>query len=77
MWSQWVTSHVLLSLSGDCGIFDCRFEKMISGMYLGEIARQALLQLVKDGALFGGKLSDQFDKFQAFETEYISLIEAG
>ena len=30
-----------------------RFEKMISGMYLGELARRLLLQLVAKGAIFG------------------------
>ena len=88
MWSPWggvvgvvtvgalTCTSVVVSLSGDCGTFDCRYEKTISGKYLGEIVRQALLPLIKDGALFGGKLSDQFDKFEAFESKYVSQIEA-
>lgn len=50
---------------------------MISGKYLGEIVRQALLALVKNGTLFGGKTSEKFDKFEAFESRFVSMIEAG
>ena len=50
---------------------------MISGEYLGEIARQALLTLIKDGALFGGKSSELFNKHKEFKTKHMSLIEAG
>ncbi len=50
---------------------------MISGKYLGEIVRQALLSLIKNGVLFGGKSSEKFSKFEGFETQYVSMIEAG
>ncbi len=50
---------------------------MISGKYLGEIVRQALLALIKSEVLFGGKPSEKFDKFEAFETKFVSMIEAG
>jgi len=51
------------------------YEKMISGKYLGEIARLALQKLVKCGNLFGGKSSTKFDTFEAFESKYVSIIE--
>ncbi|KAJ3365092.1 glucokinase [Allomyces javanicus] len=52
------------------------FEKLISGMYLGEITRRALVHLVEAGALFGGKLSTPLQTVYAFETAYMSTIEA-
>lgn len=33
-----------------------RFEKLISGMYLGEIVRRVLLKMAKDTALFGDRV---------------------
>lgn len=50
---------------------------MISGKYLGELARLAMSSLIKDKALFGGKTSDRFQKFLEFDTKYVSMIEAG
>jgi len=52
------------------------FEKMISGMYMGEVARQVLVRLTKDGLLFGGKFSTQLLTPYAFLTKYISMIES-
>lgn len=51
------------------------FEKTISGKYLGELVRLALQKLVKCGQLFGGKSSAKFDKFEVFETKYVSIVE--
>lgn len=51
------------------------YEKCISGKYLGEISRLAMQKLVKVGQLFGGKSSPLFDKFEGFETKYVSIIE--
>lgn len=53
----------------------CSYEKMISGKYLGELARLALKKLIQEGHLFGGKTSAKFDKFEAFETKYVSIVE--
>ena len=53
----------------------CSYEKCISGKYLGEISRLAMQKLVKAGQLFGGKSSALFDKFEGFETKYVSIIE--
>ena len=54
-----------------------RYEKMISGKYLGEVVRLALKGLISNGALFGGKSSTKFDTFEAFGTKYLSDIEGG
>ncbi|KAJ3331807.1 hexokinase A [Blyttiomyces sp. JEL0837] len=51
------------------------FEKMISGMYLGEIVRYVLLDLIKTGELFNGKGSAVLETKYHFETAYMSRIE--
>ncbi|CAG7819509.1 unnamed protein product [Allacma fusca] len=52
------------------------YEKMISGMYMGEIARLILERLTKDGHLFNGQGSDNLYKRGNFFTKYISEIES-
>lgn len=54
-----------------------RYEKMISGKYLGEIVRQALLKLINAGFLFEGKSSDVLNKFEGFKSSYLSKVEKG
>ncbi|XP_041658174.1 hexokinase-2-like [Cheilinus undulatus] len=51
------------------------FEKMISGMYLGEIVRLLLLKLTEDNLLFQGRKSDALKTPERFETRFISEIE--
>ncbi|KAI8897028.1 hypothetical protein BC833DRAFT_540698 [Globomyces pollinis-pini] len=51
------------------------FEKMISGLYLGELVRLILVDLIKAGELFGGKGSDELLKTHNFDTAYMSRIE--
>lgn len=51
------------------------FEKMISGMYMGELAGLALRSLCRQGLLFNGKGSDRFFERGNFHTKYISEIE--
>ncbi|KAK2828002.1 hypothetical protein Q5P01_019036 [Channa striata] len=59
------------------------FEKMISGLYLGEIVRVVLVKLTEDELLFGGQISDKFRPSvlrvlktpSQFKTEFISEIE--
>ncbi|KAG0055720.1 glucokinase [Gryganskiella cystojenkinii] len=51
------------------------FEKMISGMYLGEIARNIILHLIDQRLLFDGTSSPKLNKAWSFETEYMSKIE--
>uniref|UniRef100_A0A8B9JIH8 Phosphotransferase n=1 Tax=Astyanax mexicanus TaxID=7994 RepID=A0A8B9JIH8_ASTMX len=52
-----------------------RFEKMISGMYLGEIVRNVLLDFTTRGLLFRGKLSERLKTRGIFETKFLSQIE--
>jgi len=52
------------------------FEKMISGMYLGELVRQVCLDLVDKGLLFNGKASKKFLTKMAFLTKFVSDIES-
>ncbi|XP_043537072.1 hexokinase-2-like [Chiloscyllium plagiosum] len=51
------------------------FEKLISGMYMGELVRIILVQMAKDGLLFEGKLSPELLIKGHFETRYVSAIE--
>lgn len=51
------------------------FEKMISGMYLGEIARYALLDLHKSGSLFNGISVPILNDPYAFQSAYLTDIQ--
>ncbi|KAF9959286.1 glucokinase [Mortierella alpina] len=51
------------------------FEKMISGMYLGEITRNVLLHLIDQRLLFEGTSSTTLNRQWAFETKFMSAIE--
>uniref|UniRef100_A0A3Q1CBV6 hexokinase n=1 Tax=Amphiprion ocellaris TaxID=80972 RepID=A0A3Q1CBV6_AMPOC len=51
------------------------FEKMISGMYLGEIVRLLLVKMAEDKLLFKGETSEALLTPGQFETKYISEIE--
>jgi len=51
------------------------FEKMISGMYLGEIVRQVIVELIQRRILFGGVSSPEMETPYKFETAYMSRIE--
>ncbi|XP_025412911.1 LOW QUALITY PROTEIN: hexokinase type 2-like [Sipha flava] len=53
-----------------------RFEKMISGMYMGEIVRLVVVDLQIRKKLFNGQLSEQMKTKNAFCTSYISDIES-
>ncbi|PVD30839.1 hypothetical protein C0Q70_10114 [Pomacea canaliculata] len=52
-----------------------RYEKFVSGMYMGEIARLALEKLRKSGLLFGGEGSYHMATRGRFYTKYVSEIE--
>uniref|UniRef100_A0A3Q3GU30 Hexokinase-2 n=1 Tax=Labrus bergylta TaxID=56723 RepID=A0A3Q3GU30_9LABR len=52
-----------------------RYEKMISGMYLGEIVRNVLIDYTAKGLLFRGKLSKRLETRGIFETKFLSQIE--
>ncbi|MEE6488144.1 hypothetical protein FKM82_015142 [Ascaphus truei] len=53
-----------------------RYEKMTSGMYLGEIVRQILIDLTKRGLLFRGHISERLRTKGIFETKFLSQIES-
>jgi hexokinase len=48
---------------------------MISGMYLGEIVRYVLIDLIKTGEVFSGRRSEVLETPYSFETAYMSRIE--
>ncbi|XP_075324426.1 hexokinase-2 isoform X2 [Odontesthes bonariensis] len=52
-----------------------RYEKMISGMYLGEIVRNVLVDFTTKGLLFRGKMSERLKSRGIFETKFLSQIE--
>lgn len=51
-------------------------EKMISGMYMGELVRLVLEKLTNAGLLFDGKCSGDLKKRGQFFTKYVSEIES-
>ncbi|CAG05684.1 unnamed protein product, partial [Tetraodon nigroviridis] len=53
-----------------------RFEKLTSGMYLGEIVRHVLLDLTSGGLLFRGRVTEALKTPGIFETKYLSQIES-
>uniref|UniRef100_A0A8C5KZG8 Hexokinase-2 n=1 Tax=Jaculus jaculus TaxID=51337 RepID=A0A8C5KZG8_JACJA len=53
-----------------------RYEKMISGMYLGEIVRNILIDFTKKGFLFRGQISEPLKTRGIFETKFLSQIES-
>ncbi|GAB1298216.1 Hexokinase-3 [Apodemus speciosus] len=53
-----------------------RFEKMISGMYLGEIVRHILLHLTDLGVLFRGQKTQRLQTRDIFKTKFLSEIES-
>ncbi|NXE91908.1 HXK3 protein, partial [Menura novaehollandiae] len=52
-----------------------RFEKLISGMYLGEIVRHILLVLRERDLLFQGKPCPKLETKDIFKTKFLSTIE--
>jgi len=52
------------------------FEKMISGMYMGELVRQVLVDLVWEELIFVDQNTDRLFEKGAFLTKYVSKIEA-
>ncbi|CAJ0596274.1 unnamed protein product [Cylicocyclus nassatus] len=50
------------------------FEKMISGIYMGELVRMVIESLAKEGVLFGGEI-EAISRKGCFKTRFISDIE--
>lgn len=75
-----VPSVILLSppwtLDTDpCGIRSCRFEKMVSGMYMGELVRLILVKMAKESLLFEGRITPELLTRGKFTTSDVSAIE--
>lgn len=51
------------------------FEKLISGMYMGELVRQVIVSLVNKKALLSGKGSDLLNTNGSFKTNFVTSIE--
>ncbi|NWS29686.1 HXK3 protein, partial [Polioptila caerulea] len=52
-----------------------RFEKLISGMYLGEIVRQILIVMTERQLLFQGRPCPKLQTKDIFKTKFLSTIE--
>eukprot|EP00095_Tigriopus_kingsejongensis_P011343 maker-scaffold383_size189472-snap-gene-0.30 protein:Tk11343 transcript:maker-scaffold383_size189472-snap-gene-0.30-mRNA-1 annotation:"hexokinase" len=52
------------------------FEKMISGMYMGEVCRQVLVDMIWEGLIFHGKNTEKLFEWGRFYTKYVSEIES-
>ncbi|KAI8606159.1 hexokinase [Dissophora ornata] len=52
------------------------FEKMLAGMYLGEISRNALVHLIDRRLLLNGQSTLEMNRVWAFDPTYMSTIEA-
>lgn len=52
------------------------FEKMIAGLYLGEVFRLVLVELIDNGDLFLGQSTYKLEIPFAFDTAYLSLLES-
>ncbi|KAK0531738.1 hexokinase [Tilletia horrida] len=52
------------------------YEKMIAGLYLGEIFRLVLCDLVDEGVIFLGQNTYKIEKAYVFDTAFLSLMEA-
>lgn len=53
-----------------------RFEKMIGGLYLGELVRLALVHLAQAGVLFGGCTSSALLTPGSIRLEDVAELEA-
>lgn len=52
------------------------FEKMVSGMYLGEITRNILLHLIDASLLFEGHSSEILNTHYGFDAAFVSKVES-
>ena len=56
-------------------LFCSRFEKMVSGMYMGELVRLILVKMAKEGLLFEGRITPELLTRGKFNTSDVSAIE--
>ena len=52
------------------------FEKMISGMYMGEVVRQVLVDLIEEGLIFTKDNIEKLLEKGGFLTKYVSEVES-
>ncbi|CAH7666155.1 hexokinase [Phakopsora pachyrhizi] len=52
------------------------FEKMIAGLYLGEVFRLVVIEMIEEGVLFLGQNTYKIEKAYCFDTAFLSLIES-
>ncbi|GAA5919567.1 hypothetical protein JCM6882_004373 [Rhodosporidiobolus microsporus] len=52
------------------------FEKMVAGLYLGEIFRLVMCEMIDEGVLFLGQETYKVEKPYVFDTAFLSLIES-
>ncbi|XP_054587623.2 hexokinase-4 isoform X1 [Nothobranchius furzeri] len=53
-----------------------RYEKLISGKYMGELVRLVLMKLVNENLLFNGEASELLKTRGSFETRFVSQVES-
>jgi len=79
MWCRCTAGLCLLVLPVNPWVFtaalSCRFEKMVSGMYMGELVRLILVKMAKEGLLFEGRITPELLTKGKFETKHVSAIE--
>merc|ERR1719209_743367 len=51
------------------------YEKMIGGMYMGEVCRYLVLGLVRSGALLNGNVTEELERPGSFPSAFITQIE--
>ena len=71
-----ITKYDKLVDAGSKNVGKQTFEKLISGYYLGEIARLALCDMIKNGDLFESDASEKFSKPHLFDASLMSAVEA-
>ncbi|XP_076741192.1 LOW QUALITY PROTEIN: hexokinase-1 [Maylandia zebra] len=81
IWRQWLSDDIRTTYDqavdeNSLNEGKQRYEKMCSGMYLGEIVRQILIDLTKRGFLFRGQISETLKTRGIFETKFLSQIES-
>lgn len=70
-----VYDHLLDKASHNAG--RQRLEKRVSGMYLGELARLVIVEMIEKGMLFKKQDLRAFSRKQALTTEHLSLMAQG
>ena len=52
------------------------FEKMISGMYMGELVRQVLVDMICENLMFENNNTEKLFEKGSFQTKFVSKVEA-